>query len=85
VVLSGITHWCSLPIVNTARQNNHLNLSYCFFCIIKIYSSKSNLKVHFRTHKRVKPYTCEYCEYVCMHHSSIKDHLDEPHTNIELG
>jgi hypothetical protein len=58
--------------------------------LIKICSSKSNLKVHFRTHIRVKPYTCKYCEYDCMHHSSIKDHLiknhpDNPHTSIEPG
>ena len=57
---------------------------------LKICSSKSNLKVHFRTHIRVKPYTCKYCEYDCMHHSSIKDHLiknhpNKPHTTIEPG
>ena len=60
------------------------------FSLLQICSSKSNLKVHFRTHIRVKPYTCKYCEYDCMHHSSIKDHLtknhpDKPHTSIEPG
>jgi hypothetical protein len=63
-----------------------------FFSIffLKICSSKSNLKVHFRTHIRLKPYTCKHCNYDCMHHSSMKDHLiknhpDKPHTTIEPG
>ncbi len=56
----------------------------------KVCSSKSNLKVHFRTHIRLKPYTCKHCDYDCMHHSSIKDHLiknhpDKPHTTMEPG
>jgi RNase P subunit RPR2 len=60
------------------------------FFSLKICSSKSNLKVHFRTHIRVKPYTCKHCNYDCMHHSSIKDHLtknhpNKPHTTIQPG
>jgi KRAB domain-containing zinc finger protein len=72
------------------KQTNKSYQFILFLFFIKICSSKSNLKVHFRTHIRVKPYTCKYCEYDCMHHSSIKDHLtknhpDKPHTSIEPG
>jgi len=71
-----------------------VNISELFYLIqiyfLKICSSKSNLKVYFRTHIRVKPYTCKHCIYDCMHHSSIRDHLikihpNKPHTTIKPG
>jgi hypothetical protein len=39
---------------------------------------------------RVKPYYCRWCDYNCMHHSSIRDHLskchpDKSHNSCEPG
>lgn len=35
--------------------------------------------MHLRVHLRVKPYYCRWCDYNCMHHSSIRDHLSKCH------
>uniref|UniRef100_A0A915CQS1 C2H2-type domain-containing protein n=1 Tax=Ditylenchus dipsaci TaxID=166011 RepID=A0A915CQS1_9BILA len=57
-----------------ARRNGKAKKDICSFCK-KVFTNRSNLIVHLRSHTGEKPYKCQLCPYACAQSSKLTRHM----------
>uniref|UniRef100_A0A8R1IY92 C2H2-type domain-containing protein n=1 Tax=Caenorhabditis japonica TaxID=281687 RepID=A0A8R1IY92_CAEJA len=57
-----------------ARRPTNIKKERCQFCN-KVFTNRSNLIVHLRSHTGEKPYKCQLCPYACAQSSKLTRHM----------
>uniref|UniRef100_A0A1I7Z611 Zinc finger protein Pegasus n=1 Tax=Steinernema glaseri TaxID=37863 RepID=A0A1I7Z611_9BILA len=57
-----------------ARSDGKSKKDRCQFCH-KVFTNRSNLIVHLRSHTGEKPYKCQLCPYACAQSSKLTRHM----------
>ncbi|VDM44113.1 unnamed protein product [Toxocara canis] len=57
-----------------ARRDVNAKKDRCTFCC-KVFTNRSNLIVHLRSHTGEKPYKCRLCPYACAQSSKLTRHM----------
>ncbi|CAD6195371.1 unnamed protein product [Caenorhabditis auriculariae] len=57
-----------------ARRQVNLRKERCHYCN-KVFTNRSNLIVHLRSHTGEKPYKCQLCPYACAQSSKLTRHM----------
>ncbi|VDK89461.1 unnamed protein product [Litomosoides sigmodontis] len=57
-----------------ARRDTNAKKDRCTFCC-KVFTNRSNLIVHLRSHTGEKPYKCRLCSYACAQSSKLTRHM----------
>lgn len=57
-----------------ARRDGKMKKDRCGFCN-KVFTNRSNLIVHLRSHTGEKPYKCQLCPYACAQSSKLTRHM----------
>ncbi|VDN03432.1 unnamed protein product [Thelazia callipaeda] len=57
-----------------ARRDTTAKKDRCTFCC-KVFTNRSNLIVHLRSHTGEKPYKCRLCSYACAQSSKLTRHM----------
>ncbi|CAI4224760.1 unnamed protein product [Auanema sp. JU1783] len=57
-----------------ARRQLNVKKERCTYCL-KVFTNRSNLIVHLRSHTGEKPYKCQLCPYACAQSSKLTRHM----------
>ncbi|CAI5449984.1 unnamed protein product [Caenorhabditis angaria] len=57
-----------------ARRQTNIKKERCHYCN-KVFTNRSNLIVHLRSHTGEKPYKCQLCPYACAQSSKLTRHM----------